>query len=296
MMSVSDCRLIIALAEEAHFGRAAERCHLSASAVTRAVQRLEQHIGVSLFERDNRSVHITFHGEIYLEYARKALAEWQTLQSKLNNDAHHLKGELSLYCSVTAVYSLLQPIVQRCREQYPEIELRLHTGDQANAIQRVLEHREHIAIAACPDNLPDSLEFQPISSSDFILIQPVESHEQLSVHIKQNRVSNWADIPVVLPERGVGRERMEYLFKQTKIKPNIYTTVIGHEAIVTMVALGFGVGGVPRLVLDNSPQQSQIKLLKPECAFEPFNIGLICHKRHKQNPVVNAFWELGAQI
>ena len=296
MGPLNDYRLVAALADESHFGKAAERCHLSASAATRALQRIEQQLGVTLFERDNRSVMLTQHGDLYVTHARRALAEWETLQAALHNDAAKLKGELSVYCSVTAVYSLLQPIVQRCRTEYPDIELRLHTGDQADAVQRVTEHRNHIAIAACPSHLPDSLEFQPITMSDFVLIKPVKNDELLSPYIKDNVVQDWASVPVILPERGFGRERMDSFFKARKINPHIYAAVAGHEAVVAMVALGFGVGGVPQLVVDSSPQKDEVQVLSQIEAIPAVNIGLICHKRHKQNPVVNAFWALASAL
>lgn len=293
MNPLNDYRLVVALADESHFGKAAERCHLSASAATRALQRLEQQLKVTLFERDNRSVVLTPQGAIFLKHARRALTEWETLQAALQGGANKLKGELSVYCSVTAVYSLLQPIVQRCRAQYPDIELRLHTGDQADAVQRVQDHRDHIAIAACPSHLPESLEFQPITMSDFVLIKPVKNDELVSPFIENNVVQDWASVPVILPERGFGRERMDSFFKARKLSPNIYAAVAGHEAVVAMVALGFGIGGVPRLVVDSSPQRDEVQVLANIETIPAVNIGLLCHKRHKQNPIVNAFWALG---
>ena len=58
------------------------------------------------------------------------------------------------------------------------------------------------------------------------------------------------------------------------IKPNIYASVSGHEAIVSMVGLGFGVGLVPELVINNSPLKDKIQILNVEPALQPFAIGL----------------------
>ena len=292
MSQIQDATIMIALAEERHFGKAAERCHMSSSAMTRAVQRIESQLAVALFERDNRSVSLTPHGEQYLKFCRKTLAEWEILQSRLRMNANAPSGQLSVYCSVTAVYSLLEPLVSACREKYPDIELLLHTGDQADAVQRVLEHREQVAIAACPPTLPDSLEFLPILSSPFVLIQPKELSTALEELMPTDVARSWSKVPVVLPERGLGRERMEQFFKQMKQKPNIYANVTGHEAVVAMVALGCGIGGVPKIVVDSSPQRDRVAALESPKEFAPFEIGLICHKRQKQNAIVRAFWEL----
>lgn len=294
MPNATDYKLMIALAEERHFGKAAERCHMSGPAVTRAVKRWEDQLGCALFERDNRSVRLTEQGDLYLEYCRKSMAEWEALQSNLQIRQNQLQGVLSLYCSVTAVYSLLKPLVSACRAKYPGIELRLHTGDHADAVQRVLEHREQVAIAACPAVLPDTLEFQPLMVSPYVLIQPAEPDGILAGLLNAEQV-DWSTLPVILAERGVGRERIEAMYRHLAAKPHIYATVSGHEAIVSMVALGFGIGGVPDIVVRSSPQQNQIRIIDSPVNHAPVEIGLICHKRHKQNAIVDAFWELSRE-
>src|SRR5690606_10977224 len=68
--------LFVNLAETLQFGRTGELMHLSPSAVSRSVQRMEEELGQRLLERDNRSVRLTATGEAFLRYARQALAQW----------------------------------------------------------------------------------------------------------------------------------------------------------------------------------------------------------------------------
>ena len=69
-------RQFITLAETLHFGRASELSHVSPSALSRNIQQLEVEVGVTLFDRDNRSVALTRQGGTFLDYARDALAQW----------------------------------------------------------------------------------------------------------------------------------------------------------------------------------------------------------------------------
>ncbi len=135
------------LADTLHFSRASAACHISPSTLSRTIKQLEDELGVSLFIRDNRSVSLTAEGRRLQTYAREILQQWQTLRSTLQADQQELQGELSMYCSVTASYSFLYEILSRFRQDYPRIEIKLHTGDPAEAIQRVQNGTEDIAIA-----------------------------------------------------------------------------------------------------------------------------------------------------
>ena len=95
---------------------------------------------------------------------------------------------------------------------------------------------------------------------------------------------------MVLPETGIARNRVDAWFKQMGISPRIYAQVEGYEAIVSMVSLGFGVGVVPKIVLDNSPLAERIQILQVKQELEAFNVGLFTLKRNLKNPLVEAFW------
>ena len=169
-MDTKPLRLFLTLADTLHFGRASAMCHVSPSTLSRTVQQLENELGAPLFYRDNRSVTLTREGQRFQEYARDTLTQWDNLRHALQEDRRVLQGELSLYCSVTASYSFLYDILSSFRHQYPRIELKLHTGDPAQAVHRVQQGEEDIAIGARPDHLPASIAFRPIARSPLLFI------------------------------------------------------------------------------------------------------------------------------
>ena len=100
-----DTRLLkqfVNLADSLHFGRAAEASRISPSALSRGIKQLEEELGVSLFERNNRSVELTHAGGTFLVYARDSLTQWDSIRNRLMAEAGELHGEVSMYCSVTA--------------------------------------------------------------------------------------------------------------------------------------------------------------------------------------------------
>jgi LysR family positive regulator for ilvC len=283
------------LAKSLHFSSTSRECYISPSSLTRMIQRLEQELGVQLFERDNRTVRLTEAGELFREYADESLQNWEDFRRRLQHQATSLTGKVSVFCSVTASYSFLRELLDQFRLQHPGVEIQLHTGDTALTIERVLGEQEDIGIAARPDQLPGKLQFKPIGESPLVFIAPAADcplKERLDVYLQQQIPFPWAQIPMVLSETGLARQRVNHWFREQGIKPDIYAQVTGNEAIVSMVNLGFGVGVVPALVVENSPKQANVTILPVEPGLKPFSIGICSLRRKLGNPLISAFWEL----
>lgn len=295
-MDLKDLRLFLHLSKTLHFARSSKELHISASGLTRAIQRLEQEFDVALFERDNRTVRLTTAGLQLRDYAVQTLDQLLQLKSDLQRRGDGLRGTLSLFCSVTASYSFLHELLQQFRAVYPQVELQLHTGDSALALERVISGQDDIAIAAMPDRLPDSLAFLPLGESPLVCIGPVLSSPVRQL-LEQGRSSgdyDWQALPVIMPETGLARSRLEQWFAQRGQKPRVYAQVSGHEAMVSMVSLGCGVAVVPRVVVDNSPVSDRIEILPVMQELRPFTVGLCARRRKFANPLVNALWQVAA--
>ena len=281
-MDSRQLRQFLNLADALHFGKASEASHDSPSALSRSIQQLEAEVGVALFTRDNRSVALTHEGKMFLPYAREALTQWDAIRNTLMAEADELHGEVSMYCSVTASYSFLFEILSAFRRDHPRIEIKLHTGDPELAIARVLAGEEDIAIGARPDVLPGGLAFRPITTSPLVFIAG-KNHPQPDSR-------NWAATPMILSEGGLARNRVDAWFRARGVQPSIYAQVAGNEAIVSMVSLDFGIGVVPRIVLDNSPLAGNIRILDVRPRLKAYEVGLFALNRKLRRPVINAFW------
>ncbi|MCX8860333.1 HTH-type transcriptional activator IlvY, partial [Vibrio parahaemolyticus] len=282
-------QLFIHLCESKSFAKTAAAMHISPSALSRQIQKLEEETNQQLFIRDNRSVELTIQGKKLVPVALKILGEWQQYQNHLKGTKGELKGEIRLFCSVTASYSHLPELISDFRLQHPFIEFKLSTGDPAQAIDKILADEADIAISAKSDQIPSKIAFETISEIPLSVIAPVGVSafaEEL-----QKEKPNWSVIPFILPEAGTARDRANTWLKQMKIKPNIYAQTSGHEAIVSMVALGCGVGIAPDVVINNSPVREKINRLKV-LPIKPFELGVCCTKSQLDNPLVKAFWKV----
>ncbi len=279
------------LADSLHFGRASEACHVSPSTLSRSIRQLEQQLGVVLFNRDNRHVVLTPQGKRFQRYAKEALEEWEQVRLSLQSEAKRLSGEISIYCSVTASYSFLYSLLADFRQRYPAIELKLHTGDPARAIQRVLAGDEDMAITSRPRRLPDGLAFKSLRRSALVFIAPEEQRPWVPQQPMSPSQSQWQGVPMILSEAGLSRELADTWFKALGVTPTIYAQVAGHEAIVSMVGLGFGIGVVPRIVLEASPLAERVRILPVKPELPHYDVGLCVLERRLKSPLIDALWQ-----
>ena len=257
-MDIRELKLFRHLADSLHFGRTSQACNITPSGLTRTIKRLETELDKQLFVRDNRSVALTPAGKIFQDYAEDVIQRWNELQNSFSTDSV-LRGELSLYCSVTAILSILPEILGRFRKTYPEVHINLQTGDAAMALAKLQSGEVDVTIAALPDKLPPQLEFIKIIETPLIFIAPNRFPE--TILYAEDGTIDWQRTPLILAERGLSRTRAQRWFTEKKIQPTIYAQVAGNEAIITMVSLGCGVGIVPALVLEKSPLQEQVTIL-----------------------------------
>jgi LysR family transcriptional regulator, positive regulator for ilvC len=291
-MNIRELRLFKHLSGTLHFGQSSRACHVTPSALTRIIQRLEEELGETLFLRDNRSVTLTAAGKVFRSYADDVIQRYEVLQGDLSRE-DVLGGEISLYCSVTAAYSILPVIFQKFRTVHPDVHINLQTGDAALALTKLQNREVDITVAAMPESLPERVEFLEILETPLVFIVPSAFPETVQY---QGGQIDWLKTPVITAEFGLSRERMDHWFREKAIDPTIYAQVAGNEAIIAMVALGCGVGVVPGLVLEKSPLKGQIDILPVSPELESFSIGICTMRRNMRLPQVDAFWEIAASV
>ena len=290
-MNIRDLKLFKHLCGTLHFARSSRACHVTPSALTRIIQRLEDELGEQLFLRDNRSVILTFAGKAFRSYADDVIQRYEVLQDEFSKE-NVLNGEISLYCSVTAAYSILPVIFQKFRSAHPEVHINLQTGDAALALTKLQNREADITVAALPDNLPERVEFLKILETPLVFIVPIAFPE--TVQYKNGKI-DWQRTPVITADFGLSRERSDRWFQEKAVNPNIYAQVAGNEAIIAMVALGCGVGVVPELVLEKSPLKKQIDILTVRPELQSFSIGICTVKKNMRLSQVAAFWAIAVQ-
>lgn len=291
-MDYNSLRVYLSLSNTLHFGRASRESNLSPSALSRTILRLEEEVGWKLFIRDNRSVELTPAGLRFRGHAQEVLDAWEKLRDSLAGGEEELSGVIVLYSSVAASSTVLADLLPAFRRKYPRIHIRLETGDPARAIDRVQSGAADITVAALPGSLPRALVFKRVAVTPLLFIAPTADCESAS--LTRRSPIPWPRVPMVLTEAGLSRKRADSWFRAAGVKPSVYAEVSGHEAVVSMVRLGCGVGIVPRIVLERFSHEGEVRVIDVKPPLEPYIVGLCAHKRRLALPVVKAFWEIAA--
>jgi LysR family positive regulator for ilvC len=280
------------LASSLSFSNTAKAMFVSAPTLTRSIMRLEQECGVLLFLRDNRNVELTQAGRKVLAFADEMLTNYHQLKSDISQQKDALSGELSLYCSVTAAQTYLPTILDKMRQLYPFVDIKLDTGDHELALQRISDVQAgdaaDLAIAIHTPDFPANIHFQPIDVVPLTLIVPA------SMDVTNIANISWQSLNVIMPARGPSRRIVHHWFAEQNIRPRIYAQVSGNEAIVSMVSLGLGIGFVPRIVLENSTAKSKVKSI-PVADIEAYKLGLCYLKERGNEPLIKTISQLFSQ-
>ncbi|GAA4200410.1 HTH-type transcriptional activator IlvY [Actinocatenispora rupis] len=281
MDSHRDLHLFLHLARTLNFGRTSGDRHVSAATLTRVVQRLEAQAGERLLDRGPRGVALTEAGHRFRRYAEDALRLWDEYRREGGEPAE-LTGRLTVFATVTACQALLPDLLAPFRAAYPGVELEVRTGLAAEAIARVDEGSVDLAVAALPERVPGALVSRHLTSTPLVFIAAKDAAVP--------RIG--ADTPLVLPRAGLARTAADRWLRRRGVTPAAVSEVDGHEALLAMVALGCGVGVVPRLVLDTSALAGRLVPVPVRPALTPFRIGLCVRRDQLRTPLVAAVWSV----
>lgn len=282
--------LFLHVAESLHFARSAKALHMSPSALTRSIQRLEAELGHPLFERGRRGVSLTRAGEIFRDHARAQLVGYSRLLEALSAEQQAPTGELRIACTVTACTSVLPKLLARCRARYPGIHLQLSTSDAARCLQGLENDEVDLAVVPEAERPAAELRFVRLAFTELSFIAP-SADVELSRRARLGG-KHWNGLPVILPRRGLERERIDLWLEQHGARPDVYAEVDGNEAILAMVALGCGVGIVPELVRKDSPLKGRIEQVEVRNPPRGYHVSLCAKKPTLSRRTAAALWGL----
>ena len=271
-MNFYELEAFLALAKTLHFGKTASKLNMSPSALTRLISRLEEELGVSLFDRNNRQIYLTEQGKIFEKFAQESLSKRADLKVSLSGNGERIEGVLPLYASVTACYTVLPDFIKRLTEKYPGIQLSVETGDPAAAISAVKENRALLAIGAIPETGLASMETVSVVKTPLVYAASKNGPYTKLEGSPQDILSS---VPLVLPKAGLARSCFDKWIKSRNVKPIIAAETEGNEAILAIAQLGLGIGLVPQIVLENGPYRGEFIIHTAGNILGYYDVGFI---------------------
>ncbi len=170
-MTLTELRYIVAVAREKHFGRAAESCFVSQPTLSVAVKKLEDELGVALFERSKTDISLTPAGERIVEQAQRVLEETETIRQLARGAQDELEGPLRVGAIYTIGPYLFPHLIPLMNEQAPQMPLLIEENFTARLTEQLKRGEQDAIIIALPFDEP-GIETRPLYEEPFVVLIP----------------------------------------------------------------------------------------------------------------------------
>ncbi|MFJ3482773.1 LysR substrate-binding domain-containing protein [Pseudomonas sp. NPDC090202] len=290
-MELRHLRYFIAVAEELHFGRAAESLGISQPPLSQQIQALEQELGARLFERTNRRVALSEAGRLFLDEARLVLAQVEKASDVARRAQLGELGELKIGFTASAPFtSSIPQAIFAFRQQYPSVHLALQEMSSREVAERLEEESMQVGIMR-PLPLPDSLVAVELLREPLVAIlrsdHPLAEGSEQGIYLHQ-----LANEPFVFFPRSYGSglyAQLLSLARDAGFSP-MFTQEAGEAmTIIGLVAAGLGVTVLPasyrRMRIDGVAYRT---LLDPEATSAVW----LVQRKDQKSPMAKAFVEL----
>jgi len=246
-MNFRDLEYLVAVSETLHFGQAAQRCFVSQPTLSGQIHKLEEELGATLFERNNRSVHITAVGQKIVGHARQILEQAEVIRSLGSDQNDLLTGPLRIGAIHTLSPYLVPLFMLELQQQHPELSLELTEATTDQLVAKLRDHQLDGALLATSPPADDLEEIQ-LFKEPFWLAHPRDHH-----FYNQDEVS-LADLKdekvLLLSEEHCLSEQIISACKidsRDSANPLPRLNASSLETLVQLVGMGLGITLVPAL-------------------------------------------------
>ena len=285
-VNLRDLRYLVALADERHFGKAAERCYVSQPTLSAQVRKLEEYLGVPLVERQPKRISITPAGEKIVERARRLLQEADAIVELAKSDRDPLAGTLKVALIPTVGPYLLPHVVRRLKRALPKLKLLLYEYQTAPLLEKLRDGEIDMGILALPVPM-DGLDAAELYSEPFMLAVPADHP-----FAERERVTT-QDLhgePLLLLEDGhcLRDQALEVCSRVGAQESQDYRAT-SLETLRQMVAAGHGVTLLPELAAASPVGAARGLRIKPVVKPAPARtIGAVWRKSTTRGPAIEA--------
>lgn len=251
-MNLRDLKYIIAVAETHHFGKAAERCFVSQPTLSGQIKKLEEELGVAIFERTNRSVEITPVGKEILNHARQIMEQADVIQQLARAHQDPLAGPLRIGAIPTLSPYLMPLILAPLKKQHPQMRLVLSEELTDILLERLRNHEIDAALLATPVEEQD-LEAIPLFDEPFWVAYPRKHAFYTREKISQRDLDK-ENLLLLAEGHCLTKQAMEacHLSERQSQGEMADLRAASLETLIQLVGAGFGITLVPALAMRGS--------------------------------------------
>lgn len=245
MFELSHLRCFVAVAEELHFGRAAERLNMTQPPLSRQIRLLEHQVGTALLERNSRSVQLTAAGRSFLPDAHRILRLANEAASTARRIARGDSGSLAIGFTASVGYGLLPEIVKRIRDISPDIRLTLKEMVSSDQLEALDARQIDLGVLRPPVDHGD-IETLPCSTEALVLAIPERLKDEWPLNPTINDFDQKPLLMYSPYEAKYFHLLLSSLFEKSAVQPEIVEYVSQIHTMLALVRAGLGVAVIPQ--------------------------------------------------
>src|SRR3954464_12293297 len=289
-MNLRDLRYLVAVADTRHFGRAAQRCHVSQPTLSAQIKKLENYLGVQLIERHPRRVSLTETGAKIVPLARRMIEESDEIVSLARNEHDPLAGRLNVALIPTIGPYLLPLVTRQLRKQLPRLKLMLYEYQTGSLLEKLRAGDVDVGVLALPVSL-EGLESRELYVEPFTLAVPNTSPIAKKSHVKLEDI---ADETLLLLEDGhCLRDQALDVCSRIDVRESDDYRATSLETLRQMVAAGLGVTLLPELATRGPFGSGQGLAVKSFSKPVPSRtVGAVWRRSRTRGEAISAVWDV----
>lgn len=242
----------MAIAEEQSFTRAAQRCFVVQSALSRQIKSLESELGVRLFARTSRKVEVTPAGEAFVKQARLCLQAAERAKASAAAAHGQIRGSLTIGVIPTVTAVDIAAVLGAFRRSYPEVGVHVRTGGSDEFLRRIAAGELDVGVLGLAEGVtPRGVQTRELSQERLVAVLS-EGHRLAGR--RRLRLKDLADEPFVdFPEGSSGREQSDLAFERARLRREVSLEVNTADLLTGLVRQGLGVALVSPSVAREAP-------------------------------------------
>ncbi|MEP0201955.1 MAG: LysR substrate-binding domain-containing protein [Halioglobus sp.] len=245
--TLKQLKYLCAVAEHGHFGRAAKACHVSQSTLSAGIIELEEVLGASIVERNNRQVLLSGLGQEVVARAQDILLQAEDLVSLCDASAEPFTGKLRLGVIPTIAPFVLPQLLKRLRSKYPDFQLFIREDLSGHLVDTLHRGEVDVILLALPFPA-DNVDTMALYEDDFLLASPASNTFTGSAEVKTSQLKG--EELLLLEDGHCLRDHALEACKLRDADISIPYQATSLNTIVQMVANGIGITLLPRMALD----------------------------------------------
>ena len=291
-MTLTELRYLVALDAERHFGRAAERSFVSQPTLSVALKKLEEQLGITLFERHRGEARPTPVGARIIEQAHRVLAEAEQIKLIAAEGKDELRGTLRVGAIYTVGPYLLPQLVPALREHYPDMPLVIEENYTDVLARRLKQNELDVIVVALPFQPPGTVTW-PLYDEDFVVALPLEHAWAARKSVKASELGD-ENVLLLGPGNCFRDQVLAACPDCHEIEVNGRSTLSGSslETIRHMVVSGLGITVMPKSATEE-PGENRLLEIRPFAEPTPTRrIALAWRRSFPRLKAIEAFHEV----